>query len=170
MPLLQRQLADILTARYPDWLISCLADIEWHTSSSLSSSRLADPLVCEVLLWSLGRPGAGWWGESSSWGGGGGGHDGEASVENSSNGLIFRKKRAKNGHFFSKKTGEKRAKLEIFYKEKRATSLHWWALSWDCYGLWVIGVCAGPQGQAALSDCQCSIVPVFIHVGWSECI
>ena len=29
-----------------------------------------------------------------------------ASVENSSNGLIFWKKRAKNGHFFSLKAGE----------------------------------------------------------------
>ncbi len=34
----------------------------------------------------------------------------EDSVENSSNGLIFMKKRAKNGHFFSKKTGGKWAK------------------------------------------------------------
>ena len=35
---------------------------------------------------------------------------GMSSVENSANGLISRKKRAKNGHLFSKKTGEKRAK------------------------------------------------------------
>ena len=39
------------------------------------------------------------------------------SVENSSSGLIFRKKRAKNGHFFNQKTGEKRAKLEFFKKK-----------------------------------------------------
>jgi hypothetical protein len=39
-------------------------------------------------------------------------------VKNSSNGLIFRKKRAKNGHFFSLKTG----KIQIFQENKRALS------------------------------------------------
>ena len=34
------------------------------------------------------------------------------SVAISSNGLNIMKKRAKNGHFFSKKTGKKRAKLK----------------------------------------------------------
>ena len=36
------------------------------------------------------------------------------SVKNSSNGINFTKKRAKNGHFFSQKTGIKRAKLQNF--------------------------------------------------------
>jgi hypothetical protein len=38
------------------------------------------------------------------------------SVENSSSGLILRKKRATNGHFFSQKTGEKQAIFEFFKK------------------------------------------------------
>ena len=38
------------------------------------------------------------------------------SVENSSSGLILRKKRATNGHFFSQKTGKKRATFEFFKK------------------------------------------------------
>ena len=39
-----------------------------------------------------------------------------ASVANSSNGLKLIKKRAKNGHFESKKTGEKRAKRVLIRK------------------------------------------------------
>ena len=39
------------------------------------------------------------------------------SVTNSSNGLNFIKKRAKNGRFLSKKTGKKRAKLKNVMKK-----------------------------------------------------
>ena len=40
------------------------------------------------------------------------------SVENSSNGLIFREKWAENGHLFSQKTGAKWAKFELFKKKQ----------------------------------------------------
>ena len=44
----------------------------------------------------------------------------DISVKNSSNGLNFTKKRAKNWHFFSQKMGIKRAKL-LNYNKKTGT-------------------------------------------------
>ena len=80
---------------------SLLLSLFWLSSFLLSSLSWSS-FALSSLLWSL----LSW--SSLSW---------SSSVTNSSDGLIFVKRRAKDGRFFSKNTGVRRAKFKLCIKK-----------------------------------------------------